>query len=69
MGDRDEDYVPEEGVDMQAQEQESASRKSKVHLHTTVQIDEATGKQKLCCKYCPKKYAYLRRTRLMMYQR
>ena len=58
MGDRDEDYVPEEGVDMQAQEQESASRKSKVHLHTTVEINEATGKQKLCCKYCPKKYAY-----------
>ena len=43
---------------MQEQVQERGPRKSRVHLHTRVQIDVATGKQKLCCNYCPKKYSY-----------
>ena len=58
MGDRDEDYVPEEGIDMEEQVQERGPRKSRVHLHTRVVIDVGTGKQKLCCNYCPKKYSY-----------
>ena len=38
--------------------QENQVEKSKIHTHSTVVRDAATGKQKLPCNYCPKAYAY-----------
>ena len=58
MGDSDEEYVPEDDINMEEQVQELGPRKSRVHHHTITVIDAATGKQKLSCNYCPKRYSY-----------
>ena len=58
MADRDKEYVPEGENEMEEQKQEVGPKKSKVHFHSTILRDAATGKQKLSCNYCPKTYAY-----------
>ena len=53
MADRDEEYVPEGEIAIELK-QEVGPKKSKVHFHTTILTDAATGKQKLSCNYCLK---------------
>ena len=58
MAVRDEEYLPEAQNEIEKQKQEAAAKKSKIHFHSTIITDAATGNQKLSCNYCPKAYSY-----------
>ena len=55
MADRDGDYISDDNELVQTPQQ---TKKSKVHVHSSIVRNEATGTLKLKCNYCTKSYAY-----------
>ena len=54
MAESDPEYLPGEEHKEEEKTNDHVIKKSKVHLHSTIITDAATGKEKLSCNYCPK---------------